>query len=131
MHRDAKTLLRESKTLFAERNIWLRDSNDITQAGMGREMKSELGKDGVTQKTVSNVENLEGDPRISSYAAVAAYWGLPVWAMMVPGTTKDMFEDRTKIRRVVQLMQDYLDCPDSERANIEGLASGLAKLSRK
>jgi hypothetical protein len=79
----------------------------------------------------NNVENLEGDPLISTYAAAAAYWGLPMWAMVVPGTTRDMFEDLTKMNRLVQLMQDYLACSDTERANIEGMAAGLAKLNRQ
>jgi DNA-binding XRE family transcriptional regulator len=130
MHRDAKTLLRESKALFAERHKWLREINDATQAGMGREMKLELGKEGVSQKTISNIENLEGDPLISTYAAAAAYWGLPVWSMMVPGTTRDMFEDLTKMMRLVRLMRDYLDCSDTQRSNIEGMAAGLAELNR-
>jgi hypothetical protein len=76
------------------------------------------------------VENLEGDPPISTYAAAAAHWGLPMWAMVIPGTTRDMFEDLTKMKRVVQLMQDYLDCSDAQRGNIEGMSAGLAKLNR-
>jgi hypothetical protein len=80
---------------------------------------------------ISNLENLEGDALISTYAAAAAYWGLPVWAMMVPGTTRDMFEDIGKIKRLVQLMNNYLDCPDTERSHVEAMAAGLAKISRK
>jgi hypothetical protein len=130
MHRDAKTLLRESKTPFAERHKWLREINGITQAGMAREMKREIGTEGITQKTISNVENLEGDALISTYAAAAAYWGLPVWAMMIPGTTRDMFEDLTKMTRLVRLMRDYLDSSDTQRSSIETVAAGLAELNR-
>jgi hypothetical protein len=81
--------------------------------------------------TISNVENLEGDPPLSTYAAAAAEWGLPVWAMMIPETTKDMFTDIAKIKRLVKLMRDYLDCSDSQRSNIEAMAAGLAELNRK
>lgn len=130
MHRDAKTLLRQSKELFAERLKWLRETNNATQAGMGREMKRELGTDGVTQKTISNVENLEGDARISTYAATAAFFGLPLWAMLVPGTTKDMFDDLTKMGRLVNLVRNYLDSSESQRSSIEGMAAGLAELTR-
>jgi hypothetical protein len=86
---------------------------------------------GISEKTISNVENLESDPPLSTYAAAAAYWGLPMWAMVVPGTTRDMFEDLTKMRRMVQLVQDYLACPDTERGNIEGMVAVLAKINRK
>jgi hypothetical protein len=74
------------------------------------------------------VENLEGDPPLSAYAASAAHWGLPVWAMMVPGTTRDMFEDISKINRLVKMVGDYLACSDSQRSSIEGMAAGLAGL---
>jgi hypothetical protein len=76
-------------------------------------------------------EYLEGDPRLSAYAAVADHYGLPaVWPMFVPGTTRDMFEDTTKIKRLVQLVSDYLDCPDTQRSHVECMASGLAKINR-
>ncbi len=78
-----------------------------------------------------HVENLEGDPPISTYATAAAHWGLPVWAMMVPGTTRDMFEDLTKMMRLVRLMRDYLDSSESQRSSIEGMAAGLAELNRQ
>ncbi len=77
----------------------------------------------------AQLNGLRGDPRISAYAAVAAEWGFPVWAMMIPETTRDMFEDRTRMDRLVVAMQDYLTCSDEDRRNIEGMAAGLAKLS--
>jgi hypothetical protein len=70
------------------------------------------------------------DKAISTYATAAAEYGLPVWAMMVPGTTKDMFEDRTKIRRVVQMMQDYLASSDAQRGDVETVASDCAEINR-
>jgi hypothetical protein len=74
---------------------------------------------------------IEGnDPPLSAYAAVAAQFGVPAWAMMVPGLTKDMFEDITKMPRLVRLMRDYLDCSDAQRSNTEAMAAGLAELSR-
>jgi hypothetical protein len=77
-------------------------------------------------------EYLEGDPRLSAYAAVADHYGLPaVWPMFVQGTTRDMFEDATKIKRLVKLVSDYLDCSDAKRGNIEGMAAGLAELNRQ
>jgi hypothetical protein len=79
----------------------------------------------------NNVENVEEDLPISAYAAAAAHWGLPMWAMVIPGTTRDMFEDLTKMMRVVRLMRDYLDCSDAQRSNIEGMAAGLAEINRK
>jgi hypothetical protein len=130
MHKDAKALLADFKGTLAARQKWLREINDTTQSSMGREMKAGLGEDGVGQKTVSNVENLSGDHLISTYAAVAAYWGLPLWAMTLPGTTRDMFEDITKMHRLVQLMTDYLDCSDERRLGIEGTTSALADLTR-
>jgi hypothetical protein len=42
-----------------------------------------------------------GDRSISEYAEVAAYFGLPLWAMLVPGLTRDMFEDISKMMRLV------------------------------
>jgi hypothetical protein len=73
----------------------------------------------------------QGDPRISAYGAVAASFGLPLWAMMIPGTTRDMFEDLTKMTRLVRLMRDYLDSTDSQRSSIETVAAGLAELNRQ
>jgi hypothetical protein len=78
-----------------------------------------------------NIESLEGDPPISAYADAAAHWGLPVWAMMIPGATRDMFEDNcTKMLRLIRLMGDYLDSSDSQRSSIETVAAGLAELHR-
>jgi hypothetical protein len=80
----------------------------------------------------SLIDNPEADPPLSIYAAAAARWDLPVWAMFVPGTTRDMFEnDAAKIRRLVQLVTDYLDCPDTQRSHIECMAAGLAKINRR
>ena len=76
------------------------------------------------------IANFEGDPPLSAYAEAAAHWGLPVWAMMVPGTTREMFEDPAKARRLVRLVRDYLDCSESQRSNIEGMTAGLAELNR-
>jgi hypothetical protein len=70
-------------------------------------------------------------PPLSIYAAAAARWGLPVWAMFVPGTTRDMFEnDATRIKRLVRLVTDYLDASDFQRTSIEGMAAGLAEPNR-
>jgi hypothetical protein len=81
------------------------------------------------------IENPEADPPLSIYAAAAARWGLPVWAMMVPDTTRDMFEnDAVKIKRLVRLVRlvsDYLDASDSQRSSIETVAAGLAELNRR
>jgi hypothetical protein len=71
-----------------------------------------------------------GDKSISEYAEVAAYFGLPLWAMMVPGLTRDMFEDISKMMRLVKLVRDYLDCSDAHRTHIDQMAAGLAKLDR-
>jgi hypothetical protein len=76
------------------------------------------------------ITRLEGDAPISAYAAVAAALGLPVWAMMIPETTRDMFEDSARMDRLVKVMQAYLACSDDGRRKIEGMASGLAKLNR-
>jgi hypothetical protein len=70
------------------------------------------------------------DPPISAYAAVAAHWGLPIWAMMVPGLSKGMFEDLTKMMRLVKLMRDYLSCSETHRTHVEEMAAGLAELNR-
>jgi hypothetical protein len=80
---------------------------------------------------ISNTENLEADPPLSTYATAAARFGLPAWAMMVPGTTRDMFKDITKMMRLVRLMRDYLACSDAQRSNIDGMAAGLAELGRR
>jgi hypothetical protein len=72
----------------------------------------------------------DGDAPISAYVAVAVEWGFPVWAMMIPETTRDMFEDPTRMNRLVKVMQDYLACFDDDRGNIEGMAAGLAELNR-
>jgi hypothetical protein len=78
------------------------------------------------------IENPEADPPISVYTAAAARWGLPVWAMFVPGTTRDMFEnDAAKIKRLVKFVSDYLDCPDTQRSHIECMAAGLAEINRR
>jgi CTP synthase (UTP-ammonia lyase) len=77
------------------------------------------------------VENLESDdPPISAFAEVAAQYDLPIWAMVVPGTTRDMFEDISKMKRLIKLVSDYLDCPDSWRSNVEDLAAGFAEINR-
>jgi hypothetical protein len=73
---------------------------------------------------------LEGDPPISAYAAAAASFGLPAWTMMVPGTTRDMFQDITKMTGLVRLVRDYLDCSDSQRNSVECMAAGLGELNR-
>jgi hypothetical protein len=79
------------------------------------------------------VTDVEGDdPPLSAYAAIAEFYGLPaVWPMFVAGTTKDMFEaEAAKIKRLVKLVGDYLDCAETERINIEGIAAGLATINR-
>ena len=129
MGTDAKTLLEQVKAAFAERHQWMLDIHNATQAGMADSMTRSMGEDGVSQKTLSNIKNLVGDPRISTYARRRQpNGGFPVWAMMIPETTKDMFEDRTRMNRLVKAMQDYLACSDGDRRSIEGMAAGLAKL---
>lgn len=77
-----------------------------------------------------HVESLKGDPRISTYAAVATEYGLPIWSMFIPETTRDMFADLTKMQRLVRLMRDYLACSDAQRSHIEAMAVGLAEINR-
>ena len=74
----------------------------------------------------------EADPPLSAYAAVAESLGLPaLWPMFIPGTTRDMFEeDAAKLKRLVKMVGDYLECPDTERGHVECMAAGLAKINR-
>jgi hypothetical protein len=78
------------------------------------------------------IDDPEADPPLSAYAAVAESLGLPaLWPMFIPGTTRDMFEeDAAKLKRLVKMVGDYLDCPDTERGHIECMAAGLAEINR-
>jgi hypothetical protein len=71
------------------------------------------------------------DKAISTYATAAAEYGLPMWAMVIPGTTRDMFEDLSKMKRLVRLMSDYLACSDTQRGDIETIADDIAELNRQ
>jgi hypothetical protein len=79
------------------------------------------------------IDDPEADPPLSAYAAVAESLGLPaLWPMFIPGTTRDMFEeDAAKLKRLVKMVGDYLDCPDTERSHIECMAADLAKINRR
>jgi hypothetical protein len=80
----------------------------------------------------SLIDDPEADPPLSAYAAVAESLGLPaLWPMFIPGTTRDMFEgDAAKLKRLVKMVGDYLDCSDTERGHVECMAAGLAKINR-
>jgi hypothetical protein len=69
------------------------------------------------------------DHPISAYGEIAASFGLPLWVMVVPGTSKVMFENGG-VERLVRLVRDYLDASDSQRSNVEGMAAGLAEINR-
>jgi transcriptional regulator with XRE-family HTH domain len=128
MRQTQQTTLEVAYAAFAEKLKWLRERHGLSQADLEREMKKR-GR-AVSQKSVSNIERGEHDSQISNFAALAEHFGVPLWVMLIPGLDTSLLEG-DNLKRLVRLVEDYLKVPDGDRAHIENMAAGLARLNTK
>lgn len=127
MHAKPKSPLQDAHAAFAEKATWLRKRAGLSQIELERAVKKR--GDSISQKSVSNIETLKHDSQLGNYAAIAEYFGVPLWAMFVPGLSVDLLEGE-KLRRLTSLVENYLTCDNSEREHIENMARGYAGLAR-
>lgn len=117
-----------ARETFAEKLKWLREHRKVAQMDLEREMKRRGIGGG--QKSVSNVETLKHDSQLGTYSAIADYFGVPPWVMFIPGLDVKLLEGE-RLKRLEKLVQDYLQCNDTERTHVENMAAAHASLHRK
>lgn len=113
--------------IFRERLVWLRKRRRISQEELAAAVKRRGGS--LSQKSVSNLENLSHDSTLASYAQAADELGVPVWVMLIPELDYALLEGEP-LKRLTTLVKDYLGCTDEQRVFVEKMAAGYAGLAR-
>lgn len=128
MGQSQQEVLREARAVFVEHLKRMRANAGLSQMALQRETERAGMK--VSQGTISDIEGNDTDSGFSNFAALAAHFGVPLWAMIIPGLQTEMLEG-DKLKRLVKLMQDYVACDDAGRVHTENMAAAHASLKRE
>jgi len=121
-----KTAERAAET-FRDKLLWLRKQRrHISQEDLAAAVKRRGGS--LSQKSVSNIENLSHNSTLASYAEVADELGVPVWVMFIEDLDFAFLEG-PRLQRLTKLVEDYKNCTDEQREYIEKMATGYAGLN--
>lgn len=123
-----KSPLQEALEAFGATLEQLLERDDVSQAELGRRM-SKGGHD-IATKTINNIAKARHPPELDNLAAIADYFGVPLWVMFVPGLKPELLE-KDKLQRLIKYVDDYLLCSDEERKHPEGVVSGFAAARRR
>lgn len=82
-----------------------------------------------SQKTLSNMLNGSHPHQISNMEAVAEYFDIPLWMMLVPGMKPKLLLPPLR-DRISKLMADYVRCNSEGRTATENMAAGHAALRK-
>lgn len=115
-------------TAYSEKFEQLLELRHLSESQLGRDLKAR--KTPVNTKTLNNIGNVAHPTKLDNLAAVADYFGLPLWVMFLPGMPKSML-DRPSSERLIKMMADYMECEDADRLEVEGLASIYAEKKRR
>lgn len=124
MHAKPKSPLQDAHAAFAEKATWLRKRAGLSQIELERAVKKR--GDSISQKSVSNIETLKHDSQLGNYAAIAEYFGVPLWVMFIPGLEMDYLEG-DRLKRLVSLVGSYMACSEIHQARVEEYAATLAE----
>lgn len=113
---------------FRDRLKYLREKRGLSQDGLAAAVKRRGGE--LSQKSVSNLENLNHESKLVNYARAAAAFGVPVWVMLIPDLDFALLEGEP-LQRLTKLVDDYLKCTDEQRVFVEKMAGGYAGLNVK
>lgn len=67
--------------------------------------------------------------QISNMEAVAEFFDIPLWMMLIPGMQPKLLQSPLK-ERLIKLMADYIRCNSEGRTATENMASGHAALRK-
>ena len=79
----------------------------------------------VSTKTINNIVNARHPPELGNLAAIADYFGVPLWVMLVPGLPLDMVAGEP-LKRLDKLIQNYIACTPAGRKAAEDVASAYS-----
>lgn len=116
--------LRNALALFGPRLQHLLKKADLSQPELERELKKR-GQP-VATKTINNLVNKRHSAQLGNLAAIADYFGVPLWTMLLPGLHPELLEEKGLVR-LDKLMQDYLGCDDDGRRHTENVAAAHTK----
>ncbi len=84
----------------------------------------------LSQKSVSNIKNLNHRSTLESYAQAADALGVPTWVMLIHRLDVALLE-APALHRFVRLVEDYMRCTPEQREFVEKMAAGYAGLNKK
>lgn len=116
--------LQDALAAFAPNLVNLLKHRGISQSELWRQLKRRGHK--VSQKTVNNLANAKHSSEIGNLAAVADYFGVPLWVMLVPALPPDMV-DGAALARLDRLVKDYIACAQEDRNHLENVAAAYVK----
>jgi len=79
----------------------------------------------ISQKTINNALKGRHDGKISTYDALAASLGVPLWVLFIPTLKAEDLRSPNR-ERLVALVENYLRCKDDGRHHTETMAAGFA-----
>jgi transcriptional regulator with XRE-family HTH domain len=100
----------------------------LSESELGRQMKRRGTP--VSTKTINNVANGKHPPELGNLAAIADFFGVPLWVMLIPDLPLDMVSGEP-LDRLNQMIKDYVACSPDDRKHAENIAAAYSKRSVK
>lgn len=76
-------------------------------------------KSGIGQRSLSTILNLERpleiNPRSTTITAIASYFGIPAWQLLIPDLPLELMLSH----RLTKLIENYRDAPEVGRTNVD------------
>ena len=117
-------LLRLAQETFSANVLAILEARGMSKAKFAKEAVS---KGVLSKKTVYNVLNAANPPKLETYAEVARLLHVPLWVLLLDDLPERVdLKDPTALKRLVRLMDNYLQASDTGRKDIETVAEGEA-----
>lgn len=128
MDKPQSAALQVALAAFAPKLRSLLESRGLSQSELGRQLKRRGTP--VSVKTINNIVNGNHPPQLDNLTAIADFFGVPLWVMLIPGLPLDMVSSEP-LMRLDQMVHNYIACTPDDRKHAENIAAAYAKRSVK
>jgi len=123
--------IRDAQEALSANTLAILAVREMKRVDLARELQANGGP---TLKTTYNILSKRHPPNLENWAYIARALDVPLWVLLVPGL--DQHPEILKadgLRRLVQLVENYVACDDSRRreAEIVAQAGAIVKRSSK
>jgi transcriptional regulator with XRE-family HTH domain len=128
MEKPQSRALMAALAAFGPKLETLLKQRDISQAELGRQLKRRGAK--ISGKTINNIVNARHPPELGNLTAIADYFNVPLWVMLVPDLPLEMVSGEP-LKRLDKMIRDYVACDPEDRKHAENIAAAYVKQKLK